>query len=217
MLNKSLPWIVAAVLLLALILTLALGARAMQPAPVAPTVDIPLVQTQAVATFAGGLTSTAVALPTNTPTETPQPPTEAAAVGTEGTASVSPTPSCYRLKYVRDVTIPDNTLMTPAEVFTKTWEVENSGTCAWKPGFRLALFGGAAMGSSPFVLDTTVNPGAQMQMSIKMVAPTNQTGIIQGTWRMQDSAGSPFGDALTTVIVIGGPTQPAAVTATATP
>src|SRR5512146_3583711 len=159
-----LPWAVAAVLLAALIFTIAMSARALRPGPVTPTVDLRAVQTQAVATFAGGLTSTAAALPSSTATETPQPPTEAAAVGTEGTASVSPTPSCYRLKYVRDVTIPDNTLMTPAEVFTKTWQVENSGTCAWRPGFKLALVGGNAMGGTPFTLDNTVNPGGRMEI-----------------------------------------------------
>jgi hypothetical protein len=217
MLKNWLPWALAAILLVALILTLVLAAPALRPAPAPPTADIPAARTQAVATFAGALTSTAAAIPTGTATDTPQPPTEAAVVGTEGTASVSPTPSCYRLKYVRDVSIPDNTLMTPAEVFTKTWQVENSGTCAWRAGFKMVLVGGAAMGGSPFVLDSTVDPGGRLDISIKMVAPTNQTGIIQGTWRMQDDVGTLFGDALTVVIVIGGPTQPAAVTATATP
>ncbi len=219
MLRNWLPWAIAAVLLVALVFTVVLGGRALREVAALPTADVPLIQTQAVGTFAFSLTSTAVAIPSNTPTLTPPPMTEAPAVteGTaEGTSSVSPTPSCYRLKYDQDVTIPDNTLMTPAQVFTKTWQVENNGTCAWKPGFRMVLVGGTAMGGSPFVLDSTVNPGGRIQISIKMVAPTNQTGLIQGTWRMQDDTGTPFGDALTVVIVIGGPTLSSSVTATAT-
>src|SRR5512138_3597023 len=197
-----LPWAIAAVLLAALILTIAMSARALRPQSATPTVDLAAVQTQAVATFAGGLTSTAAAVPSSTPTERPQPPTEAAAVGTEGTASVSPTPSCYRLKYVRDVTIPDNTNMAPAEVFTKTWQVENSGTCAWEPGFQVVLIGGTAMGGSPFRVAQKLGPGGSIQVSIKMVAPPNQTGVVQGTWKMSDTNGLQFGDYLSVVIVV---------------
>lgn len=204
------PWAVAGVLLAALIASVAASARSLRPSPAPPTADLAQVQTQAVATFAGGLTSTAQVVPMSTASETPVPTQETAATeataATDATAAESPTPSCYRLKYVRDVTIPDNTLMTPAQVFTKTWQVENSGTCPWRPGFKMALVGGVAMGGSPFVLEATVNPGARIDISIRMVAPTNQTGIIQGTWRMEEAAGAPFGDALTAIIVVGGST-----------
>ncbi len=217
-----LPWGLAAVLLVALILTVVFGARALQAASTralstTPTANIPLIQTQAVGTFAARLTSTAAAVTlTSTPTETPPPPTESTAA-TEGTSSVSPTPSCYRLKFAKDVTIPDNTLMTPAQVFTKTWQVENNGTCPWRPGFKVVLVGGTAMGGSPVVLQSTVNPGAQIQISIKMVAPTNQTGIIVGNWRMEDEAGTQFGDAIYVQIVIGGPTLAPTGAVTPTP
>ena len=217
--RNSLPWAVAGVLLLALILTLVVAARSLRATPVTPTADLAGVQTQAVATFAGGLTATVQAQPTSTATQTPEPaePATETAV-TEATSAESPTPSCYRLKFVRDVTIPDNTLMTPAQVFTKTWEVENNGTCPWKPGFTLVLVGGVAMGGSPFTLEATVNPGARIQISIKMVAPTNQTGVIVGNWRMLDQGGTPFGDAIYAQIVIGGSTlAPPTVEATATP
>src|SRR5512143_4176374 len=140
-------------------------------------------------------------MPTSTETFTPEPATE-----TASTASISPTPSCYRLKYLQDVSIPDNTIMTPAQVFTKTWQVQNTGLCAWRTGFKLVLIGGDAMGGSPYVLPATANPGAKVELSVKMVAPTNQTGIVQGTWRMSDENGNLFGDALTVVIVVGGGT-----------
>ncbi len=215
--QNSTRLVLIGVVVLALILTIIFGVLASRPAPPpSPTVDLGRVQTQAVLTFANGLTSTAAAVPTNTATETP-PPTETpvAAVPTGPTSSVSATPSCYKLKFVQDVTIPDNTLMTPAEVFTKTWQVQNNGTCAWKPGFQMILIGGSAMGGSPFTVPTTVNPGAKFEISIKMVAPTNQTGVIQGTWRMTDGSGNQFGDALTVVIVI--PAGTAVPGATATP
>ncbi len=199
------------VVVLALMLTIIFGVLASrQSPPPSPTaVDIAQVQTQAVRAFASGLTGTAAAIPTGTPTGTLEPPTEtpvAQIVGTESTSSVSPTPSCYKLKYVKDVTIPDYTVMTPAQVFTKTWQVQNTGTCAWQPGFQVVLVGGVAMGGSPFKLAASVNPGSLMDISIKMAAPTNQTGLVQGTWRMVDANGNQFGNVMTVNIVIPGGT-----------
>ena len=68
--------------------------------------------------------------------------------------------------------------------------MENTGTCAWKPGFQVMLIGGVAMGGSPFKVAQTVGPGGSIQVSIKMVAPPNQTGVVQGTWKMADEAGA---------------------------
>jgi hypothetical protein len=208
-----------AVLLLALVLTVIISVRGSNQPPPSPTVDIAQVQTQAVRAFAGGLTSTALALPTSTETHTPErtEPTQATAEAAASESPVSPTPSCYRLKFLQDLTVPDNSLMTPAEVFTKSWQVQNNGTCAWRPGFRMVLVGGVAMGGSPFTLDTTVNPGSKIEISIKMVAPTNQTGIVQGTWRMTDANGNQFGDALTVVIVVTNGTAASTAAPTSTP
>ncbi len=210
---------IVGVFLLALVLTAIISSRLSYRPPATPpaTANIGQIQTQAVLAFANGLTSTAGAAPTSTATNTPEPATPVAQAS-ESTSAVSPTPSCYRLKFLQDVTIPDDTLMTPAEVFTKTWQVQNSGTCAWRSGFQMILIGGDAMGGSPYTVTTTLNPGAKIEISIKMVAPTNQTGIISGTWRMTDGNGHQFGDALTTVIVIGnGSPVPTTAAATATP
>jgi hypothetical protein len=190
---------IVAVLLLALVVIFLFNLHGTQQTTLIPTVNVHPIQTEAVSTFASGLTGTARAMPTSTPTSTASSTSTA-----EATDAVSATPSCYRLRYVRDVTIPDNTPMTPAEVFTKTWLVENSGLCAWRSGFKLILVGGEAMGGSPFTVSQTTNPGDRIEVSIKMVAPPNETGVTQGTWRMSDENGTLFGDALTVVIDIGG-------------
>ena len=212
--------VLMAVLILGLALIVVLSVRSLNHVvPPSPTVDVSNVQTQAVRIFAQGLTSTAKALPTSTATAVATDTPAEAVTGTAATDSLSPTPSCYRMKFVRDVTIPDNTPMTPAQVFTKTWQVENNGICAWRVGFKLILIGGLAMGASPFTLASSVNPGGRVQISIKMVAPTNQTGIVQGTWRMSDDKGVQFGESLwVTIVVGGGATSPApTATVTATP
>jgi hypothetical protein len=196
---------------LALLLMVGLLAQEARPRPVEATPDLAQVRTQAVQQFAGELTQTFAAMPSPTRTRTAGPTADV-------TAAVTETPSCLGLHFVRDVTIPDNTDMTPAEVFTKTWQVENSGTCAWQPGFQVIQIGGEAMGGSPFKVAQTVGPGGSIQVSIKMAAPTNIKGTVQGTWKMADENGQTFGDFLSVVIVIGGQTQsPTAPAATETP
>lgn len=67
------------------------------------------------------------------------------------------------------------------------------------------LIGGLAMGGSPFKVLQDVAPGGRIQVSIKMVAPTNQSGTIQGTWNMSDENGATFGDFMSVVIVVASP------------
>jgi hypothetical protein len=170
-----------------------------------PTLSVDAIQTIAVATFSGGLTQTAIAAPTNTPT-----PTNTIAVSTLanmtpfGTAvSTSPVVSCNAMSYVNDVTIPDNTPMTPGQTFTKTWKVRNSGTCVWDAGFKFAFTGGDAMNGATYTLTQSVAPNAQIDISVAMTAP-NKTGSIRGNWRMSTAAGQFFGDEVYLVILVGG-------------
>ena len=213
MLESRVRLVVALLLITVFVLLVALITAERMPSPAMPTPDIDQIRTEAVTTHIAQLTSTATARPSPSATASPM------LSPSPGTA-VSGTPNCLGLRFIRDVTIPDNTSMTPAEVFTKTWLVENSGTCPWKPGFQVVLIGGLAMGGSPFRVAQNVGPGGEIQVSIKMAAPTNQTGVVQGTWKMADGDGVQFGDFLSVVIVISGPTrQPGATTLapTATP
>lgn len=189
---------IVAILLLAVVVTFLFSLHNTQQPKPAPTVNVNQIQTQAVSVYIAGQTGTAQTMPTATLTNTPIPTT----TGLE-TEVISPTPSCYRLRFINDISIPDNTRMTSAEVFTKTWLIENNGICAWRAGFKLVLVGGVAMGGSPFTLIQTVNPGGRIEASIKMAAPTNQTGVTQGTWRMSDENGTLFGDFLWVTIDIG--------------
>jgi hypothetical protein len=168
---------------------------------VAPTPNVPMARTAAVETFSQSLTATGRYLPEATvPVLTSL---QSTAIGTE---TPQPTSECLSLRFVRDITVPDNTEMGPAEVFTKTWQVENNGTCPWRAGYQVVLIGGVAMGGSPFRVAQPVGPGGSIQISIKMAAPTNQAGTLQGTWKMSDESGTAFGDYLSVVIVVPGST-----------
>ena len=187
-----------------------------------PTLSVEVIQTDAVATFSVGLTQTALAAPTNTPMPTstvaPLPTATLANITPLATTIVAnPTSSCTMMSFVSDVTIPDNTPMTPGQTFTKTWKVKNSGTCAWEAGCKFAFTGGDAMSGDTYTLTESVPANAQVDLSITMIAP-NKTGSIRGNWRMSTTAGQFFGDEVYLVILVGGTnTSEPVATATATP
>jgi len=177
-----------------------------------PALSVDAIQTQAIATFSADQTQTAIAAPTNTPLPTGTPvPTLAiptlANVTPFATSSVGSTAvtTCNGLAYVNDVTIPDNTPMTPGQAFTKTWKVMNSGTCAWEAGFKFAFTGGDAMSGATYTLPQSVPANSQIDISIAMIAP-NKTGAIRGNWRMSTAAGQFFGNEIYVLIMVGGTT-----------
>src|SRR5512135_3113735 len=53
--------------------------------------------------------------------------------------TVATTIPCDQAAYVRDVTIPDGTLFMPGTSFTKTWEIKNTGTCAWDGTYSIVF------------------------------------------------------------------------------
>jgi type II secretory pathway pseudopilin PulG len=174
-----------------------------------PTVSVEQIQTLAVMTYQAQLTQTALAMPTSTPlpTDTPVPvatfPISSGSPAAINTTAAGGSSSCYGLTYVRDVTIPDNTEVTPGQSFTKTWLVSNSGTCAWEAGFIFNIVSGEAMGGTSLTLDQTVEPGRQYEFSVPMVAPSDTTGELKGTWRLSDANGNFFGDGVYVLVDVG--------------
>ena len=45
-------------------------------------------------------------------------------------------------------TIPDGTIMSPGQVFTKTWKITNSGTCPWNTSWKLVYSSGDILGGA---------------------------------------------------------------------
>lgn len=169
------------------------------------------IQTLAVETFSAVLTQTALAAPTETPfptlTATATFAPFATSTGGSLPAGASPTTSsgnaCYRMTFVSDVSIPDDTAMTPGQNFTKTWKVLNSGTCAWEAGFKFVFTGGEQMSGVNFTLASPVPSNGQLDISVAMIAPS-KTGTLRGNWRMQTAGGQFFGDEVYVRIVVGG-------------
>lgn len=192
----------------------ACGASTPEPTP---TLSVEAIQTSAIATFSAGLTQTAISMPADTPTPTPAP--TGTAIPTRTSGAGTPTGVCLWLTWVRDVSIPDNTVMIPGQTFTKTWLVKNTGNCAWEAGFKLIFTSGDAMGGVTLVLSSAINPDTETQLSIPMTAP-NTTGTLRGSWRMADASGTFFGDYMWVIINLTGTTTtvvPTAIGGTTTP
>ena len=205
------------ILMVGAVLLSACGAA---PADLTPTVTVnpDEIRTQAVGTFAAGLTLTAVAAPSSTPAPSVTPlatftagPTSTGGIAL-GTAPVGATASCYGLSFVSDVTIPDNTPVTAGQAFTKTWKVKNAGSCAWDAGFKFAFTGGEQMGGTTYTIPAAIAAGAVTDISVAMTAPS-KTGTLRGNWRMSTAAGQFFGDEVYVQVVVGGG---AAATSTST-
>jgi hypothetical protein len=181
-------------------------------ADLTPTLDVNLIQTQVVETYAVALTQTASAQPTLFPTLTAS--ATIAPIVTLGStlppisqATVAPTKSCYSMAFMSDVTIPDNTAVAPGQTFTKTWKVVNNGSCAWDAGFKFAFVSGDAMSGATYTLPSSVAVNGILDISVSMTAPTNKTGAIRSDWRMSTASGQFFGDQIYVIVVVGGATS----------
>ncbi|HXF86249.1 MAG TPA: NBR1-Ig-like domain-containing protein [Anaerolineales bacterium] len=219
MINSRLMNAIKPIILILAFLLASCGSREPEPTP---TLSPEQIQTQAVETFSALLTQTALAAPTDTPfpTLTASPTFAPFSTSTAGTPftqpTVAPTSSCYSLRFVRDVTIPDNTPMNPGQTFTKTWRVFNAGTCAWEAGFKFTFTGGNALNGATYTLPSTVPPNTEIDISIAMTAPTTP-GTYRSNWRMSTAGGQLFGDEVYVIIVVGNVTTiPTTTTPTST-
>jgi uncharacterized repeat protein (TIGR01451 family) len=106
----------------------------------------------------------------------------------------APVSTCDKAGFVADVTIPDGTAMAGGTPFTKTWRLQNVGTCTWTTSYRLVFAGGDYMGvsASAFNLPTSVAPGGTIDLSVNMTAPISAGNFI-GYWKLRNASGTDFG------------------------
>jgi hypothetical protein len=92
-----------------------------------------------------------------------------------------------------DVTIPDDTVLQPDQSFTKTWRLQNSGTCTWTTDYAVAFFSGDQMDAPASVtLAGDVAPGQSVDIDVDMVAP-GKAGKYQGNWKLRNASNVLFG------------------------
>jgi hypothetical protein len=95
--------------------------------------------------------------------------------------------------FIKDVTIPDGTQLSAGEVFTKTWRLQNRGTCTWTPDYMLVYTSGDQMGSTTAVrLPGNVAPGQTVDVSVTLTAPAS-AGYHISYWMLRNPSGALFG------------------------
>jgi hypothetical protein len=129
--------------------------------------------------------------------------------GTIPTPTVDPNllaSGCNNLAFIRDVTIPSGTVLSPKQDFVKTWKVANTGTCKWVYQYQLMLLSGNAFNAKTTKLLRVVEPGNWTELSVGMGAPKNP-GDYKSYWRMADADGNMFGASLLVSFTVAVPTS----------
>lgn len=126
-------------------------------------------------------TATETMIVSQTPTE---PPTPSATPGEK---------ACTDLVGFGGETIPDNTVFKPGASFTKSWTLNNAGTCTWTTQYYLFFLDGNSMDAPATVpLPRQVAPGDSITLNVNLTAP-NQAGEHRGTWMLSNAENELFG------------------------
>jgi hypothetical protein len=206
------------------VLMLLLNACGSPEAP-APTPDVNELVNKIAATIQMGYTQTALAMPTATITNTPEPTLTLAAsstspplvIATPTTAipptATGPTPlpvnpatanGCYNASLVSEGTVPNRTDFKPGDTFTKTWRLVNTGTCDWNGEFKIMHVSGDNFGSDTTKIRQRVGVGIIADVSLEMTAPSGVSGTVVSNWQMVSDTGLAFGPVLTVSILLPG-------------
>ncbi len=110
-------------------------------------------------------------------------------------------------------TFPDDTLVNPNQNFTKTWRLQNIGTCTWNTNYKVVFSSGDIMGANAsYNFSLNLAPGGQMDIAVNLKAPA-VAGTYKGIWKLQGDDGQNFGT-VWVQIKVAPPAPPAATTVT---
>lgn len=172
------------------------------------TSDPNVAYTAAAQTVAAQLTQSAP--PLASPTPIPAIPTNTPVAGAPTlpplptTVPPTATQDCDKAAFVTDVNIPDGTILSQGQLFTKTWRLKNIGTCSWTPAYAVVFFSGESM-SGPAVqaLTANVNPGQTLDISVNLKSP-GSNGNYTGYWKLRNASGVTFSQFYVQIKVQGG-------------
>jgi hypothetical protein len=147
-----------------------------------------------IATIQAIVTQTMYAATQNAPTSIPATATPVPATSTpvRPTNTAVPITYCDWAAFVKDVTIPDGTSLAPGEVFTKTWRLQNRGTCTWTPDYDVVFYSGAQMSGVEMQVPGYVAPGQSVDIAVTFTAPS-APGHYVGYWILRNASGKLFG------------------------
>jgi len=99
---------------------------------------------------------------------------------------------CMRASLVSE-TIPDGTIMTPGQSFTKVWQIQNTSSCTWDTSYKIVFWDGDVMGGGyVYSFPQQALPGDTVNVSLVLTAPSDG-GEYKGSWKLQTPSGYDFG------------------------
>lgn len=124
----------------------------------------------------GGAPATISPQPATQTSESFTTPTPGATAKATVTPSPAPSPTAQancvdNAVFLADVTVSDNTRLKADQAFTKTWQLRNTGTCAWNASYTLVFTGGNRMRSPKSVPLAETGPNATLDLSVNLTAP----------------------------------------------
>jgi hypothetical protein len=132
---------------------------------------------------------------------------------------VDPATCSNSFELLEDLNIPDDTIFSPAEEFTKKWRLRNNGTCPWSTDYTILFVGGDQMAAEQTVPLTQSTAVSQtLDIAVDMIAP-DEPGTYRGNWQVAGPDGEPFGidgnieDAFWLRIIVEEETTPGATPA----
>lgn len=130
------------------------------------------------------------------PTIIPSPLTPLATTALQTATPVTggaPVEFCTASAILVGETIPDGTILQPSATFTKSWQVQNTGTCIWDSNWQLVFHGGALMdGATVYNFPQPAQPGDTVDVPILLRAPP-EGGQHTGEWVLKSPWGESFG------------------------
>jgi len=98
---------------------------------------------------------------------------------------------CNNATFVSE-TIPDNTIFSRGDTFTKTWTLRNTGRCTWSTDYHLIFYSGNSLGGViASELPHDVPPGGIVLLSVDLTAPS-AAGTYKGDWSIESDDGYRF-------------------------
>lgn len=136
------------------------------------------------------------------PTLVPPTPTTETVPTQKQSSDNSQADACIdNLTFIEDKSIPDGTQVIAGSVIEKEWDVKNSGTCNWGPGYTIRLIGGSAL-EAPSPQDLfPARSGTSLTINIDFIAP-EEPGNYRSAWQAYNPSELAFGDSFYIDVVV---------------
>jgi|SRR5271157_302222 len=118
-------------------------------------------------------------------------------------------PCSNQALFITDVTIPDGTVISPGQPFTKTWRLQNTGTCTWDSTYKLVFENGDPLGSpagyAQALTSGLVSPGQDVDLTVNLTSPLTSRSF-KGYWGIREPAAGKIFTTFTVLILVPNPT-----------